>query len=44
MLLFSAHILYGKGKYLEQTVFFYKICQAPNLYNFKGVTHRIQLT
>ena len=31
-LLFSAHISYGKGKYLNQTGFFYKICQAPNLY------------
>ena len=31
-LLFSAQISYGKGKYLNQTVFFYKICQAPNLY------------
>ena len=26
------HISYGKGKYLNQTVFFNKICQAPNLY------------
>ena len=26
-LLFSAHISYGKGKYLNQTGFFYKICQ-----------------
>ena len=25
--LFSAHISYGKGKYLNQTGFFYKICQ-----------------
>ena len=26
LLLFSAHISYGKGKYLNQTGFFYKIC------------------
>ena len=31
-LLFSAHISYGKGKHLNQTVFFEKIFQAPNLY------------
>ena len=30
-LLFSAHISFGKGKYLNQTDFFYKTCQAPNL-------------
>ena len=30
-LLFSAHISYGKRKYLNQS-FFYKIRQAPNLY------------
>ena len=34
--LFSAHISYGKGKYSNQTGFFYKICQElispkPNL-------------
>ena len=29
---FSAHISYGKGKYFNQTGFFYKICQASNLY------------
>ena len=32
LLLFSAHMSYGKGKYLNQTVFYYKICLAPNLY------------
>ena len=32
MLLFSALIPHGKGKYLNQIVFFHKICQAPNLY------------
>ena len=31
-LIYSAHIPYGKGKYLNQTIFFYKICRAPNLY------------
>ena len=30
--LFSVHISYRKGKYLYQTPFFYKICQAPKLY------------
>ena len=29
---FSSHISYGKGKDLTQTVFFYKTCQAQNLY------------
>ena len=33
--LFSARITNGKGKYLNQTGFFHKICQAPNLFNFK---------
>ena len=31
-LLFSAHISYGKGEYLNQTVFFYKICQELIVY------------
>ena len=30
--LFSAHISYGKGKYLNQTGFFYKICQELLLF------------
>ena len=27
LLIFSVHISYGKGKYLNQTGFFYKSCQ-----------------
>ena len=31
-LLFSAHISYGTGKYLNKRRFFHKICHVPNLY------------
>ena len=45
-LLFSAHILYGKGKYLNQTGFFFFTKFAKNycLRNMKKYIHRIQLT
>ena len=42
-LLFSAHISYGKGKYLNQT----KLRNLPSTkftFTFKVVTHRFQLT
>ena len=48
--LFSAHISYGKGKYLNQTVFFFffffftKFAKILFIFKFKGVTHRIQPT
>ena len=35
-LLFSAHISYGKGKYLNRTGFFYKICQEFIYIKAKG--------
>ena len=47
VLLFSAHISYGKGKYLNQTGFFFfftKFAKILFLFKFKGVTHRIQPT
>ena len=31
--LFSAHIQNGKGKYLNQSVFFHNICPPPKLYS-----------
>ena len=37
LLLFSVHISYGKGKYLNQTGFFYKICQEFINIKAKGV-------
>ena len=43
-LLFSAHISYGKGKYLNQTVFFTKFAKNYCLRNMKKQIHRIQLT
>ena len=44
-LLFSAHISYGKGKYLNQTVFFLQNLPSTKfIFTLKGVTHRIQLT
>ena len=44
-LLFSAHISYGKGKYLNQTGFFFtKFAKILFIFKFKGVTHRIQPT
>ena len=43
-LLFSAHISYGKGKYLNQTVFFTKVAKNYCLRNKKKYIHRIQLT
>ena len=44
-LLFSAHISYGKGKYLNQTGFFFtKFAKILFTFKFKGVTHRIQPT
>ena len=43
-LLFSAHISYGKGKYLNQTVFFTKFAKKYCLRNMKKYIHRIQLT
>ena len=44
-LLFSAHISYGKGKYLNQTGFFStKFAKILFIFKFKGVTHRIQPT
>ena len=46
--LFSAHISYGKGKYLNQTGFFFffftKFAKILFIFKFKGVTHRIQPT
>ena len=36
ILLFSAHISYGKGKYLNRTGFFYKICQEFIYIKAKG--------
>ena len=39
--LFSAYIPYGKGKYLNQTFF---LPSTNFIFNFKAVTHRIQLT
>ena len=44
ILLFSAHISYGKGKYLNQTVFLQNFPSTNFIFNFKGVIHRIQLT
>ena len=43
-LLFSAHISYGKGNYFNQTVFLQNLQSTKFIFNFKGVTHRIQLT
>ena len=44
-LLFSAHISYGKGKYLNQTGFFFtKFAKNYCLRNMKKYIHRIQLT
>ena len=43
-LLFSAHISYGKGEYLNQTVFFLQnLSSTKFIFNFKGVGHKIQL-
>ena len=43
--LFSAHISYGKGKYLNQTGFFFtKFAKKYCLRNMKKYIHRIQLT
>ena len=43
--LFSAHISYGKGKYLNQTGFFFtKFAKNYCLRNMKKYIHRIQLT
>ena len=44
VLLFSAHISYGKGKYLNQTGFFTKFAKNYCLCNMKKYNHRIQLT
>ena len=43
-LLFSAHFSYGKGKYLNQTVFLQNLPGTKIIFNFMGVTHRVQLT
>ena len=43
--LISAHISYGKGKYLNQTGFFLQSLPSTKfIFNFEGVTYRIQLT
>ena len=44
LLLFSAHISYGKGKYSNQTGFFTKFAKNYCLRNMKKYIHRIQLT
>ena len=44
LLLFSAHISYGKGKYLNQTFFFTKFAKNYCSRNVKKYIHRIQLT
>ena len=46
IILFSAHISYGKGKYLNHTGFFFftKFAKILFIFKFKGVTHRIQPT
>ena len=36
VLLFSAHIFYGKGKYLNQTVFLQNLPSTKFIFNFKG--------
>ena len=41
---FSTHIPYGKGKYFNQTVFKQILPSIKIIFNFKGVTNRIQLT
>ena len=41
--IFRPYFIYGKGKYLNQTVFFTKFAKNLFMFNFKGVTHRIQL-
>ena len=43
-LLFSAHIPYGKGKYLNQTSFFTKFAKNYCLRYMKKYIQRIQLT
>ena len=42
-LLFSVHISYGKGEYLNQTGFFTKFAKNLFISKLKGFTHRIQL-
>ena len=42
--LFSAHISYEKGKYLNRMGFFTKFAKNLFISKLKGFTHRIQLT
>ena len=44
LLLFSAHIQNGKEKYLNQTFFSQNSLSTKFISNFKGITHKIQLT
>ena len=42
--IFRPYFIYGKGKELNQTGFFLQNLPRIYLFNFEGVTHRIQLT
>ena len=45
LFIFRPYFIYGKGKYLNQTGFFFtKFAKNLFIFNLKGVTHRIQLT